>query len=71
MSDQLTDEQIDAAWAFSTGGSFVSEDMRAFARKVAEEAVRMEREAIAAEWELAHGFDKHGVAASIRSRSKG
>ena len=29
-----------------------------------------EREACARDWELAHGFDKHGVAAAIRARGQ-
>ncbi|WP_086925001.1 hypothetical protein [Variovorax sp. JS1663] len=45
---------------------FTLDQMRAYA----EEAVRLEREAIAADWEHRHGFDKHGVADAIRSRSE-
>lgn len=36
-----------------------------------QEAVRLEREAIAVEWERDHGFDRDGVAAAIRARGAG
>jgi len=41
-------------------------DMRAYA----EAAIKQELEAIAADWESDHGFDKDGVAAAIRARSE-
>ena len=39
-------------------------------RSAWQEAVRLEREAIAVEWERDHGFDRDGVAAAIRARSE-
>jgi hypothetical protein len=38
----------------------------AWANEHARAAVMQERERLAAKWEAAHGFDKHGVAAAIR-----
>lgn len=42
---------------------YSTDQMRAYALAYGEAV----REALAKEWEEAHGFDKHGVAARIRS----
>jgi hypothetical protein len=36
---RLTDEKIDAAWYDATGGSIVTDDMRAFARAIEQAAI--------------------------------
>ena len=56
----------------ANGDGFVPSTECAFIRIVAfaNLVAAAEREDCARDWELAHGFDKHGVAAAIRARGQ-